>query len=199
MAPSRWSEQTDVPRGDTYDARFERLAASGTDVHGEAVLVDRLLTDAGRSPGRVLDAGCGTGRVAIELARRGHAVVGTDLDEPMLATARAKAPELSWVGGDLVDLDLDRMFDVVVLAGNVMIFVAPGTEATVMDRAARHLAPGGLLVAGFQVRHGEYGPDALDRHARAAGLVLLERWSTWARLPYAPGCDYQVSVHTPTG
>ena len=38
----------------------------------------------------MLDAGCGTGRVAIELAARGFSVVGMDLDEAMLDTARAE-------------------------------------------------------------------------------------------------------------
>ncbi len=196
MTGSRWTHSGDVPRGEAYDARFERLAASGADVHGEATLVDRLLADAGRQPGRVLDAGCGTGRVAIELARRGHTVVGSDLDEPMLAAARAKMPDLSWVHGDLLDLDLGPTFDAVVLAGNVLIFVAPGSEPTVVARCAHHLEADGLLIAGFAVRPGGYDPDALDRHARAAGLVLVERWATWDRHPHAPGGDYQVSVHT---
>lgn len=199
MTGSRWTHSADVPRGEAYDARFERLAASGADVHGEAALVDRLLADAGRQPGRVLDAGCGTGRVAIELARRGHTVVGSDLDEPMLAAARAKMPELSWVDGDLATLDLGETFDAVVLAGNVLIFVAPGSESTVVERCADHLEPGGLLVTGFAVRWGGYGPDTLDGHARTAGLALVDRWSTWDRHPYAPGGDYQVSVHARLG
>ena len=55
----------------------------------------------------VLDAGCGTGRVAIELSRRGHDVVGVDVDEAMLEAARAKAPDLTWVQGDLADPGLD--------------------------------------------------------------------------------------------
>src|SRR5262249_53540301 len=62
---------------------------------GEADLVESLMREAGGT--RVLDAGCGTGRVAIELARRGFSVVGLDSDTVMLDTARAKAPELSWV------------------------------------------------------------------------------------------------------
>src|ERR1700682_2952550 len=71
-----------------YDERWDSLAASGVDVHGEAGLGDPLL----RSPGSgVLDAGCGTGRVAIELARRGYATVGVDVDRDLLARARDKA------------------------------------------------------------------------------------------------------------
>ena len=49
----------------------------------------------------VLDAGCGTGRVAIELARHGVDVVGVDVDASMIGEARRRAPELEWVEADL--------------------------------------------------------------------------------------------------
>lgn len=191
---SRWTDRDDVPRGADYDRRFEQLEASGADVHGEAALVAAI------APGRaLLDAGCGTGRVAIELARRGFAVTGLDIDAAMLAAARSKAPELTWIEGDVAGAALDERFDVVVLAGNVLIFVAPGTEAAAVARCAEHLRPGGLLVAGFQVRHGGYDPEQLDADAAAAGLVLVDRWSTWDRAPWSPAEGYQVSVHRRPG
>src|SRR5205085_8358838 len=113
-----------VPRGPAYDERWVRMAAEGRNVHGEADLVELLAPAAGS----VLDAGCGTGRVAVELARRGFEVVGVDLDPSMLAGARQKRPDLTWVEGDLATVDLGRTFDVVVLGGNVMIFPAPGSD-----------------------------------------------------------------------
>jgi SAM-dependent methyltransferase len=188
--PDRW-HRSDVPRGADYDRRFEDLAATGMDMHGEAALV------ASYRPATVLDAGCGTGRVAIELARRGHDVVGTDVDPAMLAAARTKAPELTWLEADLTDpgLDLGRAFDVVVMAGNVLIFVPTGSEGQAIANAARFLAPGGRLVAGYSLRPGGLQPSAHDAHARAAGLELEDRWSTWDRRPYAPGDAYAVSVH----
>ena len=185
---SRWQAEG-APRGDDYDARFDARAKAGIDVHGEATFVESLGL---RS---VLDAGCGTGRVAIELARRGIETVGVDVDPAMLATARRKAPDLSWVEADLVTVDLGRTFDGVVMAGNVMIFVAPGSEALVVANMARHLAPGGLLVAGFQLQPGRLDLLAYDAAAGTAGLRLLERWSTWDRRPFADGGDYAVSVH----
>src|ERR1700727_2600196 len=106
------------------------------DMHGEADLVASFAPE----PASVLDAGCGTGRVAIELHRRGHTVVGVDVDVAMLEAARAKAPDLAWVQGDLGDpgLGLDgATFDFVVMAGNVLIFVPPGTEGRVLQNAAR--------------------------------------------------------------
>ncbi len=142
----------------------------------------------------VLDAGCGTGRVARDLARRGLDVVGVDLDPSMLDVARRKAPTVRWVLGDLVDVDVGRRFDVVVLAGNVMIYLAAGTEGHVVANMARHIAPGGALVAGFQLEPGRLSLEEYDEHARGAGLVLGERWATWDRHPFTGG-DYAVSVH----
>ncbi len=174
--------------GDEYQRRFDELAASGVDVHGEAAFVMR------RSPRSVLDAGCGSGRVAIEIARRGVEVVGVDIDPSMLATARANGPRIEWHEHDLTTLDLGRAFDVVVLAGNVPLFTAPGTQAALVGSCARHVSASGSLIAGFGLGRG-YDLDSYDRDCRAAGLVVTERYSTWAEDPFRPGRDYAVSVH----
>lgn len=175
--------------GDEYDEPYERRAAAGENVHGEADFV------MGLAPRSVLDAGCGTGRIARELARRGVEITGVDLDADMLSTARRKAPELEWHHADLATIDLGRVFDVVLLAGNVMIFLTPGTEGAVLANLARHVAPGGALIAGFSLRPGQLTVEDYDRLAAAAGLPLVERWSTWQRDPWRPGDDYQLSVH----
>jgi len=175
--------------GDEYDEPYERKAAAGENVHGEADFVMRF------SPTSVLDAGCGTGRIARELARRGVDVVGVDLDETMLSTARRKAPSLAWHCADLASIDLGRTFDVILLAGNVMIFLTPGTEAAVVVNLVRHLAPGGRLVAGFSLRPGQLTAKEHERIVAAAGPSLEELWSTWDRGPWHADADYQVSVH----
>ena len=186
---TRWAA-TDAPRGDDYDARWKLLAARGDAIHGEADCVSRLVDPTGS----VLDGGCGTGRVAIELAARYYDVVGVDADDGMLATARSKAPELSWVHGDLATLALGRSFDAVIFAGNVMIFVDPGTEGEVLLRAAEHLRPGGLLIAGFQLRGDRIGLDVYDALCEQAGCVVRHRWASWDGGPFVGG-DYAVSVH----
>lgn len=174
--------------GDDYQARFDRLAAAGSDIHGEATFVRAF------DPASVLDAGCGTGRVAIELARHGIDVVGVDRDASMLRTAERRASHLAWVASDLAALDLGRVFDVVVMAGNVPLFTPSGTEQALVAGIARHVAPGGVLVAGFDIDRG-YGLADYDEHASGSGLTLLERFSTWDRAPFADGDDYAVSVH----
>ncbi|MGO8863761.1 MAG: class I SAM-dependent methyltransferase [Acidimicrobiales bacterium] len=190
MTTNRWISG-DAPRGAQYDRRFHELAASGADVHGEAALVDSY------GPDSVLDAGCGTGRVAIELHRRGRRVVGVDLDPRMLEVARRKAPHLTWIEGDLADTAPVPLgpFDAVVMAGNVLIFVAPGSEGTVLSNLASTLAPGGRLIAGYSLRPGGLSVAVHDELAARAGLVLEDRWSTWDRLPFDDESAYAVSVH----
>ena len=174
--------------GERYQERFDALAAQGQDIHGEASFV------MGLRPRSVLDAGCGTGRVAIELARRGVIVVGADSNSAMIATARRRAPELEWVEADVATLDLDRVFDVVVMAGNVPLYTPPGTEAALVAGCARHLAPAGALVAGFSLDRGYVLAD-YDADAAAVGLTLAERYATWERSPFSAESDYAVSVH----
>jgi SAM-dependent methyltransferase len=187
---NRWLDTAHAP-AEEYDARYEQRAAAGENVHGEADFVMRF------RPGAVLDAGCGTGRVARELARRGVDVVGVDIDLDMLATARRKAPHLAWQCADLASVDLGRAFDVIVLAGNVMIFLTPGTEAQVVANLARQLAPGGVIVAAFQLQPGRLTVGGYDAIAAAAGLSLKERWSTWERGAWDAHGDYVLSVHAP--
>ena len=189
---TRWQRES-IARGDAYDERWCDLAAAGENVHGEADLVMHLL---GKPRGRILDAGCGTGRVAIELSRRGFDVEGTDADTEMLATAKGKAPELAWYRCDLAALGgaVPGPFDLVLLAGNVMIFLDPGTEQAVLANCSDRLRPSGLLVAGFSLLAEELALADYDEMAAAAGLRLQSRWATWNREPYTGG-DYAVSVH----
>lgn len=142
----------------------------------------------------MLDAGCGTGRIGRELARRGLDVVGVDLDDVMLATARRKAPEIAWHDADLATVDLGRTFECVLMAGNVMIFLTPGTEGAVLANMARHLSPGGLLVAGFQLQRGGLTAAGFDALAADAGIALQDRFATWDRDPWLEGGGYAVSV-----
>ncbi len=185
--PNRWLQARTVS-GDDYDATYERGAAAGEDVHGEADFVQRF------APASVLDAGCGTGRVGRELARRGLDVVGVDIDPEMLETARRKAPGVDWRLADLATVDLDRSFDAIVMAGNVMIFLKPGTESAVVANMARHLEPHGVLIAGFQVMRDRLPIQRYDEIATSAGLTLAERWSTWDRDVWYADSDYAVSV-----
>jgi SAM-dependent methyltransferase len=134
------------------------------------------------------------------LAQRGFSVVGVDVDADMLTAARTKRPELPWVEADLTDLakGVDAQFDVALLAGNVLIFVRPGTEGDVVGAVGERLAPGGLLVSGFSIRPNRLSLSRYDELAERSGLQPVARWATWSRDPFTGG-DYAVSVHRKPG
>ncbi|MCU1398949.1 MAG: SAM-dependent methyltransferase [Acidimicrobiales bacterium] len=185
----QWRRTIDIA---DYDARFERLAASGKDVHGEADLIESL------HPTAVLDAGCGTGRIAIELARRGLDVTGVDLDADMVAAAAAKAPGQQWIVDDLARMQLPRRFDLIAMPGNVMLFCQPDDRRLIVHNLAQHLLPGGLLVAGFSIERDGYSLSEWDAHCAASGLTLRSRYATWSCDPFVEGGDYHVSIHRRT-
>ena len=182
-----WRAAVDL---DDYDARWERLATAGEPVHGEADAVERIAPSAAR----VLDAGCGTGRVAVELDARGHDVVGVDADADMVERARLKSAAVRWIVADLATVDPGDGFDLVVMAGNVLPFAVPGTEAAIVANLARLLAPGGHLVSGAAT-DGAPVLDDYDRWCAGAGLVPVDRWATWDGDPFGAGAGFAVSIH----
>lgn len=140
----------------------------------------------------MLDAGCGTGRVATELARRGRTVVGVDNDPDMLAYARLKPEPVRWVLGDLAAVQLGEPFDLIVLAGNILNYVAPSGRAAVVKNLRDHLLCDGLLVCGAsEVEACTF--DRVDGWCGDAGLRLLEQFGTWDRDPF-DGSGYRVAV-----
>ena len=170
-----------------YQARFDALAAQGVDIHGEATLVRSF------NPTSVLDAGCGTGRIAIELARHDIDVIGVDIDASMLDQARQRSPELEFLHADLAGLRLDRTFDVVLLAGNVPLFCAVERREDLIRSSAVHVRPGGVLIIGFQLHRG-FDLEVLDSVAAQAHLTPVERWSTWTGDAFEATSDYAVSI-----
>ncbi len=173
-----------------FMARFAAMRAEGADVDGEARLADAL---APRSA-RVLDAGCGMGRVGGELARRGHRVVGVDLDPELVEAARRDYPDADWRLGDLAGLSLPgQEFDLIVCAGNVLPFLAPGSAPAVLTHFREHLAPGGRAVVGFGAGRGyDYGD--FFRDAQDAGLSVTGRFATWQLHPFTPESDFLVAL-----
>jgi SAM-dependent methyltransferase len=172
-----------------YIKRFRDMAERGDDLAGEARMIDAMVPRGSR----VLDAGCGTGRVGGFLASAGHRVTGVDLDPELIAAARTDRPDATWLVGDLAQLDLPDKYDIIVCAGNVMTFLAPSTRSEVLRRFAAHLADGGRAVIGFGAGRGYESHDFFE-DAAAAGLrpdVLL---STWDLRAFRPGADFLVAL-----
>jgi SAM-dependent methyltransferase len=173
-----------------YIQRFRDLAARGEDLAGEARLIDAMVPRSAR----ILDAGCGTGRVGGQLAAAGHQVVGVDLDPELIAEARTAHPGPTWLVGDLAELDLaPAAFDVIVCAGNVMTFVAPSTRQEILRRFRAQLAGAGRVAIGFGAGRG-YQHDDFLADAQDAGLAPDLLLSTWDLRPFEPGSDFLVAL-----
>ncbi|WDZ82462.1 class I SAM-dependent methyltransferase [Micromonospora cathayae] len=188
--PTRWATDTGAGHSRWYVDRFRRMAAEGADLAGEARLLDALVP-----PGaRILDAGCGQGRVGAALAERGHTVVGVDADPVLIEAARTDHPGPTWLVADLAELDLPGApFDAAVLAGNVMTFVAPDTERQVLRQVAAQLRTDGVLVIGFGTDRG-YPLADFDADTAAVGLHREHRFATWDLRPWRADADFAVTV-----
>lgn len=193
---TRWEAQVQAnpEHSHWYVQRFRTMAADGADLAGEARLIDAMLP----RRARVLDAGCGGGRVGGELAARGHTVVGVDVDPVLVDAAQTDHPGSQWLVGDLAELDLPAAgvaepFDVVVCAGNVVTFLAPGTEVEVLRRLGAHVRPDGRVVIGFGAGRG-YAFEQFFADVATAGLRVDVALSTWDLRPFHPTSGFLVAV-----
>lgn len=192
--PTRWELAGEANHG--YGDKFARLVAEGQDVDGEARLADVLV----RRGARVLDVGSGMGRVSAALRARGHDVVAVEPDPRLVAQSRATYPDLPVVESEFLaapDDALGRDFDLVVLVGNVMVFLAEGTERAVLARVRDLLAPGGRVLVGFHPVDGPataraYAPEEFAADAAASGLRVDLRAGSYELHP--PAADYAVWV-----
>jgi SAM-dependent methyltransferase len=193
---SKWEEMItrDPGHSQRYIDRFTHMAAQGFDLLGEARFMDTLLP----RNGRVLDAGCGPGRHGGELARLGHTVVGVDVDPALIAEAKTRHPEATWLVGDLAYLPeagVGGEFDGILCAGNVMTFLHPGTRKDALRHLAALLTPTGRLVVGFGAGRG-YEFDEFLADAAQAGLTTDHLFSTWDLYPYPGTSNFLVAVFT---
>jgi SAM-dependent methyltransferase len=177
-----------------YVERFRSMARAGEDLVGEARLVDALAPRGAR----ILDAGCGPGRIGGYLASVGHQVVGVDVDPVLIDAAKQDHPGPIWLVADLAELDLPARgiaepFDVIVSAGNVMTFLAPSTRVAVLSRLRAHLAGEGRAVIGFGAGRNYAFGDFLDdvAHAGFTPDLLL---STWDLRPFTGDSDFLVAI-----
>jgi SAM-dependent methyltransferase len=187
---SRWERGGDKNLG--YGARFAELVASGADVDGEARLADAL---APREAG-ILDAGSGMGRVAAYLRAQGHRVVAAEPDQRLVEQSRRTYPDLDVLQSDILGLTDEVLagagapteFDLVVCVGNVITFVAEGTEVAVLTRLRELLAPDGRLLVGFHLQDGpetarRLAPEQFALEAESAGLVVDHRFGGYDLRP----------------
>ncbi|GGC79864.1 SAM-dependent methyltransferase [Tersicoccus solisilvae] len=199
MTPTtRWDAPENAVMRRLYERRFRGLHADGVDLDGEGRLLDALL----ERKARVLDAGCGTGRLAAHLTRQGHRAVGVDKDAALVRAARElQGASVPFLEADLAELDaamlaragLPEAFDAVAAIGNVLVFAAPGSERGILERFRALLPDGGLLLTGFATDR-DYTVADLDRNAAAAGFALRHRFATYQLAPFTVDAGWAVSI-----
>lgn len=181
-----------------YAKRWDDMVAEGVDIDGEARLADAMAPRGAR----ILDVGCGQGRMGVYLAARGHRVTGVDVDPYLIGRAREACPDATWEVADLAaDGWAEGPFDLAVSAGNVLAFVDPADRGAVLANLAARLASAqngvdgkaGRLVVGFGLDRG-WSREQFERDADAAGLTVEQRWSTWDLRPYDDDEGFLVAV-----
>ena len=190
----RWFTENDDSHSQWYADHFRELSANGVDISGEARLLDAIVP-----PGScLLDAGCGQGRTAGALAARGHQVVAVDIDETLLQAAEADHPGPIYIHSDLALLELRgqhqerQLFDGAISAGNVITYVAPGTEIAVLAAVGRHLRPEAPFLVGFHTER--YQVTDFDEHAHKASFIVEQRFATWDLRPWSSNAEFAVSI-----
>lgn len=189
---SRWEQGH---RG--YGARFAQLLKDGVDITGEARLADVLLP----RNARVLDAGCGMGRIAAALEEAGHDAYGVDLDAELLAQAGRTYPALPVAQVRLEDVSPDSLaaqefptsYDLIVCVGDVMVFLAENSERAVLAALRTVVTDDGRMLVGFHQDDSAKGKRAYPAEefivdAEASGWQLESRFATYELQP-EPGED----------
>lgn len=126
-----------------YDLLSDRPIAS------ECAQIASILSDRGLPSGaRLLDAGCGTGRYAVELARRGYRVTGLDASADLIAVARqrAGAAGVEFVTADLTTPPPAPQYEAILCRGVLNDLVDDQTRRNALHAFARALVHGGALV-----------------------------------------------------
>jgi SAM-dependent methyltransferase len=190
-------------RPELYDAEY-----AFKDYAEEAAAILRIVHERAPRARTLLDVACGTGR-HLEHLRKELDCEGADLDEGLLAVARARLPEVPLHQADMRELALGRRFDVVTCLFSAIGFVGgPAGLAAAAAALARHVAPGGLLLVEPWLRPDTWIPGrphvlAHDEPGLALARVSLsglqdERVST-TEMHYvvatAAGVEHFVELH----
>ena len=144
------------------------------------------LEEARKTGGRVLELGCGSGRLTVPIAQSGIEIIGADLSKSMLETARAKAlreeVEIQFLEADMRSFDLPWTFSAILIPGNSLLHLFTHEDLMQCFRSVRrHLAPNGRLI--FDISKWDIAMLARDPGKRypvlAVNDVTIEETATY--------------------
>lgn len=158
-----------------YAGAYEQFETQINDVE---FIIKILHEQSGGSPLNILEVACGGGRISVPLAQAGHTVTGFDSDEFMLLRCYAKMkgiPNISCYQADALNIDWDSGFDVVLMAGNILINIKTETDyvkaqQVFIKKSAEALRPGGNLILDY------------DQHSDESAKIFFNRLGESGRL-----------------
>jgi ubiquinone/menaquinone biosynthesis C-methylase UbiE len=132
---------------------YSRLAAyydqmyAHIDYEGAAHRLHEIIQKYKQTPGnRLLDVACGTGTHIMYLNDK-YDVMGFDISEEMLRIARKKCPDISFVQGNMVSMDIGQDFDVIICLFGSITYLATRIELQqTIQSFSRHIKPGGVVI-----------------------------------------------------
>ena len=191
--------QSQDERGAQFYA--ETYDESVPDWPNEIDFYQEMGANAKHAGGSVLELACGTGRVAIRLARSSASVVGLDLSQHMLEVARRKSIDLAnarWVEGNMRSFQLDDVFGLVIITGNAFQHLnTPEDQVACLECIKRHLMPGGYLVVHLNHLDFKWLGELLcqkDTHFEAEGKFI--RATTGREIQSYRAWSYEPSTQT---
>ncbi|WP_417744214.1 class I SAM-dependent methyltransferase [Rosistilla oblonga] len=126
----------------------------------------------------LLEPGCGSGRLVVELARRGYDVTGFDLSEPALRYTRSRLRRIDRtaevLNADMIDFSLPRKFDMAYCTMNTFRHLLTENDArSHLQMVADHLRPGGLYLLGFHLMPPDADEECIERWRGSSGKTSV--------------------------
>ena len=129
---------------------------------------------------RILDLGCGYGRISIELARRGYDIVGLDFSEPLLKIARRDAKKdgvsVDFVRGDMREIEYENEFDGVISWSASFGYFSDEENVRVMELISRSMRSGGELLLDLHNRDSYVRKYLGKKWRRNDDFITVEDW-----------------------
>ncbi len=142
-----------------FYAEYYDLLYKDKDYKAEADYIDGIIKEQNPHASSVLDLGCGTGKHAYELSKKGYSITGVDISDTMLKmTDSLPENNIKFVKGDLRALKLDSTFDVIISLFHVLSYQQTNEDVLAMfNTIKKHLKPGGIFICDCW-----YGPGVMN-------------------------------------